>query len=147
MKVNTIGYHDVKEQFTVKPQEHYLELKGYNPTDDRASKFRYVEYAKHDEFMPEGSPASGQNSHYPKDDDSQARIVDVNTDDNKSLYEEKRVHDIQHSKDTSKSLDAGTIVADSEGSTYYIVGVRKAQIFNNFRFYSKFLKVSISTII
>ena len=98
-------------------------MKGYNPTDDRASKFRYVAYAKHDEFMPEGSLASGQNSRYPKDVNPQMWIVDVNSDDNKSLYEEKRVNDIQHSiartlKDTSKSLDAGTIFADSEGITY-----------------------------
>ena len=52
-EVSTIKYYDVKDQFTVKPQEHFLQLHGYTPTDERASNFRFVAYVKHDEFVPD----------------------------------------------------------------------------------------------
>ena len=79
-KVNTIKYFNVEHQFTVKPQEHYLQLHGYNPTDERASNFRFVTYVKHDEFVPKGVPKGDDIANDIDDSELQSKIYDRNSD-------------------------------------------------------------------
>lgn len=119
-KVSTMEYYDVKDQFTVKPQEHYLQLHGYNPTDGRASNFRFVTYVKHDVLESVSTPPLDHNP-----DDSNERELppgspDINDDDRESLRPQLMNSDERRfftstSKTLSTSMASGSIVASSNG--------------------------------